>query len=251
MKNIILLLVIMTISTGCRPKDYFKIINDNRTYSEKEFTKYLEKSNKALPKDYSQTPVIYNKLVTGDSIVNYIYFKKIWWGDKDIDPKSFEIIYKQDSAFLFLDKKLPYFNLPDLCGKITTSDQLLGKPTLINFWFTNCGACIAEIPELNKLVEKYKDEVNFIAFSLDDADSVKKFLTDVPFNFTHIPSASDYIVKKLMIKGYPLNYFLDRNGYVTAIKNTMPAESNILPANTIPKLSGREFDRILEKLIKL
>lgn len=241
----------MVISSSCRPKDYFKINNDTHVYSTREFSKYLKKSNGALPKDYSQTPIIYNKLAKADSVVNYIYFKKIWWGNKAIDPKSYEIVYKQDSSYLFLDRKLPFFNLPDLDGNMISSDQLLGKPTMINFWFTHCGGCIAEIPELNKLVEKYKEEVNFVAFSLDSPDSVKKFLISNPFNFKHIPSAAKYFTKELMIKGFPLNFILDKNGYVIEVKGTMPAESNLLPANTIPKLSNHEFDKILEKLTKL
>jgi cytochrome c biogenesis protein CcmG, thiol:disulfide interchange protein DsbE len=250
MKKIAGLVFLILISIGCRPRDYFKI-NENNTLTEKEFSIYLENSNKALPKDYSQTPIIYNKLIKDDSVVNYVYFKKIWWGDKDVDPKSFEIVYKQDSTYLFLDRKLPYFNFTDLNGNTTASDQLLGKPTLINFWFTNCGGCIAEIPELNKLVEKYKEEVNFIAFSLDNTDSVKKFLTTIPFNFKHIPDASKYITKELMIKGFPLNYFLDKNGYIREILRAMPTESDRFSANTYPKLSNLEFDKILEKLTKL
>ncbi len=251
MKNSILIIVLTLICNGCGPNSYYKIVNDNYIYSEKEFLKYFEISNRSLPKDYSQTPIIYNKLIKGDSIVNYLYFKKTWWGDKTIDSKSFEIVYKQDSSYIFLDRKLPYFNLSDLDGNRVTSDQLMGKPTLINLWFTHCGGCLAEIPELNKLVEKYKDQVNFIAFSLDDADSVKSFLSNTLFYFKHIPDASKYITAELMNKGFPLNYFLDKNGYVREIIKAMPTESDRLSANAIPKLSNREFDKILEKLIKL
>jgi thiol-disulfide isomerase/thioredoxin len=251
MKKIAGFLFLILLSIGCRPRDYFKINDENKTLSKKEFSIYLKNSNKVLPKDYSQTPIIYNKIVKGDSVINYVYFKKIWWGDKNIDPKNFEIVYKQDLTYLFMDRKLPYFNLPDLNGNTIVSNQLLGKPTLINFWFTHCGGCIAEIPELNKLVEKYKEEVNFIAFSLDDTDSVKKFLTTIPFNFKHIPDASKYITKELMIRRFPLNYFLDRNGYVREILGTMPTESDNFSPDTFPKLINREFDKILEKLTKL
>ena len=44
---------------------------------------------KALPKDYSLTPIIYHKYSINNSIINYVTFKEIWWGDKKIDQEQF------------------------------------------------------------------------------------------------------------------------------------------------------------------
>jgi thiol-disulfide isomerase/thioredoxin len=50
------------------------------------------------------------------------------------------------------------------------------KPTLINLWFIGCRGCIAEIPALNRLRDKYADKVNSLALSYDDKLDVKDFL---------------------------------------------------------------------------
>ena len=40
-------------------------------------------------------------------------------------------------------------NLTTIGGEKITSQQLLGKITLINFWATDCPGCINEMPGLN------------------------------------------------------------------------------------------------------
>ncbi len=148
----IILLIVPIITFG--QSSYYKLFNDNRIYNQSDFNLHLKSLIKDLPKDYSLTPIIYNKRFIKDSVINYVKFQKIWWGDKKIDPSKFDIVYKQDTLLLFLDRKLPDFKLKDLNGKTFTASQLIGKPTLIDFWAINCRGCIVEMPQLNKLKEK-------------------------------------------------------------------------------------------------
>jgi thiol-disulfide isomerase/thioredoxin len=76
----------------------------------------------------------------------------------DFDP--YKIIFVQDSLYLLLDEALPDFQLRDSNDKIFSSDKLMGRPTLINFWTTSNGY---EIPQLNLLKKEYGESVNFIA----------------------------------------------------------------------------------------
>jgi cytochrome c biogenesis protein CcmG, thiol:disulfide interchange protein DsbE len=232
---------------------YYRLFNDNRIYNQSDFDLHLKSLIKDLPKDYSITPIIYNKRFIKDSVINYVKFQEIWWGDKKIDPSKFDIVYKQDTLLLFLDRKLPDFKLKDLNGKTFTASQLIGKPTLIDFWAINCRGCIVEMPQLNKLKEKYKERVNFIAISMDSGKSVQEFLKKNPFNFNILIDGYVYTANSLKITGFPTNMFLDKNGYVREIRNTMPLRSNKLPENPgeLPDLSNEEFAKILENLLKL
>lgn len=74
--------------------------------------------------------------------------------------------------------KVPRFAIYDLNGKEISSEAFQGKVVVIDFWATWCKPCITEIPEYNKLYEKFKDK-NFaflgIAMDSGDAEDVKNF----------------------------------------------------------------------------
>ena len=82
---------------------------------------------------------------------------------------------------------LPDFELKSIDGAIITADSLKGKLSIINFWFQTCAPCIAEMPGLNHLKEKYGTaSINYMAISTDSEKDVREFLTRKAFNFTHI-----------------------------------------------------------------
>lgn len=246
----IYILMLSTIAFG--QSNYYKLQNDT-IYNENDFNLYFKSMIKVLPKDYSLTPIIYHKANIKDSVINYVQFQEIWWGDKKIDPRKFDIVYKQDSLILFLDKKLPEFTLKDLNGKKFNASQLIGKPTLINFWGINCRGCIQEMPQLDKLREKFKGKVNFIAICSDayPSDSIKAFLKRRPFNFYHLVGGFEYCFKTLKISGIPVNMFLDKNGYVQEIRSTIPLNSDKSAGNKegFPESRNEEFAKILENLL--
>jgi thiol-disulfide isomerase/thioredoxin len=107
------------------------------------------------------------------------------------------------------------FNERDINGQKFDLKKDKGKVYVINFWFINCPPCRAEIPDLNDIVEKYKDnkDVVFIAICLDDADRINTFLKLYPFNY-HIIDNGRYIAEKYGVHLYPTNLVVNREGKV-------------------------------------
>ena len=73
----------------------------------------------------------------------------------------------------------PQFELSDISSssdKIKLSDYK-GKLLLINFWASWCGPCLAELPTLNKIQQKYQNS-NFtvLGIAVEDKPFVEKFL---------------------------------------------------------------------------
>ena len=85
------------------------------------------------------------------------------------------------------------------------------KPYFISCWFTHCPPCIGEIPDLNKLKEKYYDQFNFIAITFDNLDEVNKILIKYPFNFIQFTNQKK-LLDKMEIIAYPTNFILDKEG---------------------------------------
>ena len=44
-----------------------------------------------------------------------------------------------------------------LNGSTSTTEDMKGKVTLVNFWATSCVTCVAEMPEIINTYNKYKD----------------------------------------------------------------------------------------------
>jgi thiol-disulfide isomerase/thioredoxin len=66
--------------------------------------------------------------------------------------------------------------LKDPSGKQTNLGTHLNKPVFINFWATWCPPCRAEMPSIQKLYEKYKNEVNFLIISDQSLEKQQGFL---------------------------------------------------------------------------
>ena len=60
-----------------------------------------------------------------------------------------------------------------------------GKSSLVNFWATWCPPCRAEIPDLVKLQEQYKDQLIVIGVSSDEGptEMCREFAADFKINY--------------------------------------------------------------------
>lgn len=127
--------------------------------------------------------------------------------------------YSGFNSRCLLGARLPSFETKDINGEEIDAGNLLGKITLINFWFIKCAPCIAEIPRLNAIVEKYgKQEVNYLAISRDPEQEVEEFLKKNTFLFTHVPNAEQIIEENFrLIWGYPSTIVVDRKGRIVEI----------------------------------
>ncbi|RZJ87030.1 MAG: TlpA family protein disulfide reductase [Chryseobacterium sp.] len=91
-----------------------------------------------------------------------------------------------------------------------------GRPTLINFWFTSCVPCVAEIPLLNSMRTTATNRFNFIAITFENKKNVDAFLKNVDFQFTHLTDAKMQL-DSLKIFAFPTSVILDKNGVVVDV----------------------------------
>ncbi len=80
---------------------------------------------------------------------------------------------------------IPNLTMTTLDGRTITNQDLAGKVTIFNFWATWCPPCRAEIPDLVKLQEQYKDQLIIIGVSSDEGqtDAVSRFVADYKINY--------------------------------------------------------------------
>ena len=113
-------------------------------------------------------------------------------------------------------KPAPAFTLKDLDGRDVSPASLRGKVVIVNFWATWCGPCRAEIPDLVALQEKYKDTLQVIGISEDEAgvDVVRRFASEHKINYPVAMVTPD--VEKLFpgISALPTSFILDRDSRI-------------------------------------
>ena len=99
--------------------------------------------------------------------------------------------------------------------KMLSADDYKGKIVVINFWYSNCKTCINEIPLLNDLASKYKNnsDIIFIAANPDKREIVQEFLKAQSFSYTVCPQATS-LIDDLKIQIYPTHLVIGRDGKI-------------------------------------
>jgi peroxiredoxin len=138
-----------------------------------------------------------------------------------------------------LNKPAPQFELKDLQGKNWSLKELRGKIVVLNFWFTSCAPCVAEIPELNKLVQDYygKDVV-FIALTYSTKEQVTAFLKKRPFNYKQLTNSKE-VDKMYNIPLWPTSIVIDQSGTIRSIIGSSKKNYEDLEAVITPLLKDR------------
>ena len=243
MKNLLFPILLLFVELTYSQTDYYRFDASDSLYSQESIKSVFNSILTTSPNNYLIVPTIYNRIIQNDSIINFLEFKG-QENTKGIDRRIFKFVFSQDSLFLLLNKKLPDFKLEDIEGNEFSSFQLIGKPTLINFWAISCSPCVAEIPDLNKLEEKYGTLMNFVAITdmSCDKDRMNLFLEKKPFNFKLLYDNLTEYKKNLGVKSIPRNIFIDKEGYIRYIK------SGYNPINYLKEKD--QFLNIIEELIK-
>lgn len=89
------------------------------------------------------------------------------------------------------------------------------KILIIDVWFTTCGPCIKQFPELEKLKEKLKgnSDIEIISLNLplaDTADRKRALELTKPYTFEKLFFTSPDEIKKLAIKSFPVIIVFDK-----------------------------------------
>ena len=116
-------------------------------------------------------------------------------------------------------KKAIDFSVKDLSGNDLSLEQYRGKVVLLDFWAVWCGPCIAEMPNVKQVYEKYKDE-NFqiIGISLDQSqDKLVDYLEKEGITWPQFFDESgrkNQVAQMYGINAIPHMYLIDGEGVI-------------------------------------
>ncbi|WP_219621017.1 TlpA family protein disulfide reductase, partial [Psychroflexus sp. MES1-P1E] len=117
---------------------------------------------------------------------------------------------------------------------------------LIDFWATWCGPCIASFPHLEKLQEKYSDDLQIIAISDEKVDIVNNFLTKKNSNLSFLNDVDRKLFKRFNISGIPISCLISKKGEFIWIGKSEDFEQILieyLNTGETPEPYTTEFDK--------
>lgn len=225
-KAIIFTLLLFSISTSVLAQDHLKGL----TKASK-----IELSKKKIAFDGETIPV-YNlegKRIRGQEMMQAMmsgkYIPEFYLDDKkEIKIISLRLATEEEQKHIKkaqqrmtkkgenVGEKAADFTVTSLDGTTYKLSELRGKTVVLNFWFVECKPCVMEIPELNELVEKYKDNKNviFLGLATNKKAQLETFLKKQAFEY-HIVPETRKVAGSYGVTGYPTHIVIGKTGKIT------------------------------------
>lgn len=122
----------------------------------------------------------------------------------------------------------------DRDGNAVKLSDLRGKMVYVDVWATWCGPCVGEIPFMEELYERYKDDdrIVLVSISVDDkADAWKKKLDeDNPGWPQYIVDGGlkSQLIADYQILGVPRFMLFDAQGNIVTLNAPRPSNEDII-----------------------
>ncbi len=126
------------------------------------------------------------------------------------------------------------FTLTAMDGKAYNLDALRGRVVLLNFWATWCPPCRKEMPDMEKLYQRFAAKgLTVLAVSDEERDTVAGFLQKQHYTFPVLLDPGRKVHAAFNVEGIPKSFLFDRGGK--------------LVAQAIDMRTGRQFLEMLKQ----
>ena len=130
------------------------------------------------------------------------------------------------------------FTLTGMDGKTYSLAGLKGRVVLLNFWATWCPPCRKEMPDMEKLYQRYRQKgLTVIAVSDEARATVEQFLAKNAYSFPVALDAGGKVKDAYGVEGIPKSFIFDREGRLAAQAIDMRTEAQFME---LLKLAGLE-----------
>ncbi|WP_029273663.1 TlpA disulfide reductase family protein [Flavobacterium sp. KJJ] len=180
---------------------------------------FKEISKEAFLNELTEGNLIPIRLKSDDSIYYYKLFQIQPSSDSSIKATINQIAFDALKNYKMEGTPFPKFSFTDLNGNSVSNESMKGKIIVIKCWYIHCTPCIREFPQVNKLVEEYKDrkDILFISLAEDSAEQLKLFLARKPLSYSVIPDMKVYMNEALQLNSFPTHFILNKEGLIAKV----------------------------------
>lgn len=111
-------------------------------------------------------------------------------------------------------KKFPFVEVTDSLSGAKVTITPMGKPLVVNFWFSTCEPCKREMPSLTAAAAKYGMLVNFVGINPNDtSESATAFLEKYNIKYANYLDDGEQLAKA-GVTTMPTTFFIDEDGVI-------------------------------------
>jgi peroxiredoxin len=112
------------------------------------------------------------------------------------------------------------FTLTNLQGKTVSMAGLRGKVVFLNVWATWCGPCREEMPSMEKLYERMRDQPGFVMLAVSQDTGGRKLVANYVkkhgYHFEVLLDPTNKVADAYDITGVPETFIIGRDGRIVA-----------------------------------
>lgn len=115
--------------------------------------------------------------------------------------------------------KAPAFILPNLDGEDVSLADLEGKVVLLSFWTTWCPYCKADMPGMDSIYIKYKED-GFMVLAINvtalerTPNAVRNFINESGYVFPVLLDVAGDVSEKYNVQALPTSFLISKNGEI-------------------------------------
>jgi len=112
-------------------------------------------------------------------------------------------------------KELPRVDVQTLNGDTFKTADLIGRPLVINFWYSTCAPCKRELPAFAAVQAKYGDQVRFVGVdSLPPSDTEESFARDKGVQYELFYDTNGELISAAGVAAFPQTLIIDAQGTI-------------------------------------
>ncbi|MEJ2574351.1 MAG: TlpA disulfide reductase family protein [Gammaproteobacteria bacterium] len=114
--------------------------------------------------------------------------------------------------------KAPSFTLNRLGGGTARMPDFAGKVVLLNFWATWCAPCREEMPAMQRLWERYRQQglvIVAVAADRSDGKQVASFVDQLGLTYPILLDPKGEVRNRYEVVGLPMSYLIGRDGKIS------------------------------------
>ncbi len=124
----------------------------------------------------------------------------------------------------------PDFTLKDVVtGEEISIRDYTGQPVLITFWTTWCPVCKSEMPRIQAIYERYRNQ-GFVVLGVgvdESGSSVRNYSSLNGLSFPIMADSNSMVASEYLVRGVPTHYFIRTDGKIGFVEIGPITEANL------------------------